>query len=143
MASRKYKHLQRGGLSTGDLQEYERTNQAYQDKLGIDNTMQSPYTLDVDEVKVTNRRSAYPSLDTLQYFTGPKYNTKRTNMGLSNIVSATMRERIRPDLQPGEIIDPVMGKGMPQYQYNVQDDTNIFLYLGAFVIGIVIFTSLV
>jgi hypothetical protein len=64
-------------------------------------------------------------------------------MGLSSLVSATMRERVRPDLQPGEIIDPIMGKGMPQYQYNVNDDTNILLYLGAFVIGIVIFTSLV
>lgn len=142
MAERKYKHLSRGTLSTADLQQYERTNQAYQDKLGTDNMMQSPYTLDVDETKVTNRRSAYPSLDTMDYFEGKAYNTKRTNMGLSNLVSATIRERIRPNLQPGEIIDPVMGR-TPQYIYKVQDDTNIFLYLGAFVIGIVIFTSLV
>ena len=58
MAERKYKHLSRGTLSTADLQQYERTNQAYQDKLGTDNMMQSPYTLDVDETKVTNRRAA-------------------------------------------------------------------------------------
>jgi hypothetical protein len=143
MAERKYKHLSRGTLTSADLQTYERVNQAYQDKLGTQNTMQSPYTLDVDEVKVTNRRSAFPSLDTSEYFSSAKYNTKKINMGLSSLVSATMRERVRPDLQPGEIIDPIMGKGMPQYQYNVNDDTNILLYLGAFVIGIVIFTSLV
>jgi hypothetical protein len=143
MAERKYKHLTRGTLGAGELSTYERVNQAYQDKLGTNNMMQSPYTLDVDETKVTARRSAYPSLDTVEYFNGANYNVKRTNMGLSNIVSATMRERIRPDLQPGEIIDPVMGKGMPQYQYDVQDDSHVLLYLGAFVIGIVIFTSLI
>jgi hypothetical protein len=142
MADRKYKHLGRVGLSSADLSTYERVNQAYQDKLGTENMMQSPYTLDVDETKVTNRRSAFPSLKTDDYFNGANYNMKRTNMCLSNIVSATMRERIRPNLQPGEIIDPIMGKGVPQYTYNATDDTNIFLYLSAFVIGIVIFTSL-
>lgn len=141
MTERKYKHLSRGLLSSGDISTYERVNQAYQDKLGTNNTMQSPYTLDVDETKVTNRRSAYPSFSTTEYFNGANYNVKKINIGLSNIVSATLRERVRPDLQPGELVDPVMGK-MPQYSYNATEDTNIFLYLGAFVIGIVIFTSL-
>lgn len=142
MSERKYKHLTRGSLTTGDLSTYERVNQAYQDKLGTNNMMQSPYTLDVDETKVTARRSAYPTMETKEYFNGGNYNVKRTNMGLSNLVSATIRERIRPDLQPGQLVDPVMG-GMPQYQYDVQDDSHVLLYLGAFVIGIVIFTSLI
>jgi len=142
MAEGKYKHLKRTYLSTGDLNEYQRTNQAYQDKLGTQNMMQSPYTLDVDETKVAIRRSAYPSLDTVDYFNGAKYNQKKKQMGLSAIVSATLRERVRPNLQPGQIVDPEMAD-LPQYTYNTQDDSNIFLYLGAFVIGIVIFTSLV
>ena len=142
MADRKYKHLQRSFMSSDDSNKFERTNQAYQDNFGTENFMQSPYTLDVDETKVTARRSNYPNMGTLEYFSGKNYNTKTTNMRLSKLVSAKMRERIKPDLQPGDIIDPEVAD-LPTYQYNVQDDTNIFLYLGAFVIGIVIFTSLV
>lgn len=142
MAERKYKHLNRSVMLPADLQEYQRTNAAYQDKLGTENTMQSPYTLDVDEQKVTVRRSAFPTLDTKAYYNGKGYNAKKINMGLSSIVSATMRERKVPNLQPGQLVDPELD-AMPQYTYTAQDDTNIFLYLGAFVIGIVIFTSLV
>ena len=142
MAERKYKHLQRSYMSSEDINKFERTNQAYQDNFSTNNFMQSPYTLDVDETKVTARRSAYPSMETNSYFSGPAYNNKTVNMRLSKLVSAKMRERIRPDLQPGELIDPEVAD-LPTYQYNATDDTNIFLYLGAFVIGIVIFTSLV
>lgn len=141
MATRKYKHLTKTTLTPSDIAEYERTNLAYQDKLGTQNTMQSPYTLDVDETKVTNRRSAYPTLETQEYFSGANYNLKTKNMNLSSLVSAKMRERTRPELQPGQIIDP-SEEEMPQYTYTAKDDTHILLYLGAFVVGIIIFTSL-
>lgn len=141
MSSRNYRHLKRGNVSTEDITEYQRVNKAYQEKLGTENFMSSPFTLDADETKVTVRRSAYPTLKTQDYFNGKNYNQKKRNMTLSGIVSAKLRERSIPDLQPGQIIDPEMER-MPQYTYMAQDDTNIFLYLGAFVIGIVIFTSL-
>lgn len=142
MAENKYKHLQRSYLSSGDITQYQRVNKAYQDVLGTQNDMQSPYTLDVDEQKVAVRRSAYPSFDTVKYFNGSRYNQKKNNMKLSAEVSATMRENQMPALRPGELVDPELYT-MSQYSYNTQDDTSILLYLGAFVIGVVIFTSLV
>lgn len=143
MSERRYKHIDRVQVSSDDLNTYQRVNLAYQDKLGTHNSMQSPYTLDVDEQKVTNRRSAYPSLDAVQYFDSETYNQKKINMDLSRLVSAKMRERIRPELQPGQLIEPVMGKDVTYTNYTESDDTHILLYLGAFVIGIIIFTSLV
>lgn len=141
MSSRKYKHITKGYVSTDDISEYQRVNQAYHDKLGTENLMSSPFTLDVDETKVTARRSAYPTMKTMDYFKGGAYNQRKKNMTLSAIVSARLRERAIPELQPGQIVDPEINQ-MPQFTYMAQDDTNIFLYLGAFVIGIVVFTSL-
>lgn len=142
MEERRYKHLKKGTVSTGDIEQYQRVNGAYQDKLGTNNLMESPFTLDVDETKVTVRRSAYPTMKTADYFNGAAYNQRKKQMTLSGIVSARLRERNRPNIQPGQLVDPELAS-MPQYSYSAQDDTNIFLYLGAFVIGIVIFTSLV
>ena len=102
--------------------------------------MQSPYTLDVDETKVTARRSAFPDMRTMAYFSGDNYNSKIKNMALQNLVSARLKERNRPALQPGQIVDPEM-RDMSDFTVTT-DDTHIFLYLGAFVIGLVIFTSL-
>lgn len=141
MAQRKYKHLSRSAVSSTDLDNYQRVNAAYQDVLGTNNTMQSPYTLDADEIKVTARRSNFPSFATTEYFNGKNYNLKTANMRLSKLVSARMREKTAPSLQPGDIPDIELDN-LPQFSYNTQDDTNIFLYLGAFVIGIVVFTSL-
>ena len=137
----RYKHISKTSLGVPELQEYERKNQAYQDTLGTENFMQSPYTLDVDETKVTARRSAYPDMRTATYFAGDKYNVKQVNMNLSNMVSARLRERTRPTLQPGDIIDPNLDMRV-EYEYEAKDDTHMLLYIGAFVVGIVIFSSL-
>lgn len=139
-AATKYKHIKREMGVEPDLVKYQRTNQAYQDTFGTEKFMQSPYTLDVDETKVTARRSAFPDMRTMAYFSGDNYNSKIKNMALQNLVSARLKERYRPALQPSQIVDPEM-RDMSDFTVTT-DDTHIFLYLGAFVIGLVIFTSL-
>lgn len=142
MAERKYRHLPRTYVAENELETYQRTNMAYQDKLGTHNMMQSPYTLDEDEIKVTGRRSNFPNLDTVEYFDGDRYNLKKTNMELSSLVSARLKERNRPDLQPGQIYEPIMGKQVTYDSVTEANDTHVLLYLGAFVVGIIIFGSL-
>ena len=109
MASKlKYKHLRKNEGVEPDIEKYQRTNQAYQDTFGTEKFMQSPYTLDVDETKVTARRAAYPDMRTMAYFSGSNYNNKYKQMALQNLVSARLKERSRPALQPGQIIDQEM-----------------------------------
>lgn len=142
MSHRKYKHIKKTALSSEDIASNIRVNQAYQDAYGTDKLMNSPMTLDVDEQDVTVRRSAFPSVGTQDYFYGKAYNTKKSNMRLSRLVSAKGRENLRPQLQPGQLIDPE-AEDMPNYRVAEADDTHMLLYVGAFVIGIVIITSIV
>ena len=97
-AATKYKRIKREMGVEPDPVKYQRTNQAYQDTFCTEKFMQSPYTLDVDETKVTARRSAFPDMRTMAYFSGDNYNSKIKNMALQNLVSARLKERNRPEL---------------------------------------------
>lgn len=143
MASRKYKHLQKSTLSSDDITENVRVNRAYTDTYGTDTLMNSPHTLDVDETEVTSRRAAFPTSETFNYFASDNYNFKKANMYLSRLTSAKQRENIRPAMQPGQVVDAGAAAPKDQYATGTSDDSHILLYLSAFVVGIIIITSIV
>ena len=116
------------------LYNARRKNQAYEEVYGPANLLNAPITRDLAANRVIERRSAFPAIETRDYFTGEKYNTLHYNMKMTGGLNLKDRESFRTKTQPGQLSAAVT--------YGPESDsssgTNIWMYAVGIILLIVI-----